>query len=194
MSNHVVAQTLSTHGITTCYCFQLCPSAVSASVSSHAALSTASVTQPHSLSQFLSEPPSAVNPNNPFLPTSTSAWPAENLLALKAPNNAIGAITNPNSRGDLDTRLAEIADQLSVSNTNSATCLNWSGIVKPQQSLPISATSMATTAMNPWMPSGSGVLQPTPVSNSSSLTSQVSKKERLFKTNNFLRLDLVTKL
>ncbi|VDM18422.1 unnamed protein product [Hydatigera taeniaeformis] len=143
--------------------------------SSQMALSTVTATQPRPLSQFLSEPSSisaVTNPNNPFLPSYSSVWPAtttatttnsDSALALKPPTTTVAS--------DLDSRLAEIAGQLSVSNTNTTTGsngVNWTGLGKPKQQQSsgggTAAGPMSAATMNPWVTPG-GVLQPTPVNN-----------------------------
>ncbi|KAL5963913.1 Phosphatidylinositol-binding clathrin assembly protein, partial [Taenia solium] len=143
--------------------------------SSQMALSTITTAQPRPLSQFLSEPSSTsavTNPNNPFLPSNPSGWPSivttsgVSSLAQKPP------ITTAAS--DLDSRLAEIAGQLSVSNTSTmagSTSVNWTGLGKSkpqqqqqQQSIGGATGPMPASAMNPWATPG-GLLQPTPVNN-----------------------------
>lgn len=143
------------------------------------ALSTITNAQPRPLSQFLSEPSSisaVTNPNNPFLPSNPSGWSTiststgGSTLAPKQP-----PITTAVS--DLDSRLAEIAGELSVCSTSSmpgGTTVNWTGVGKPKEHQSTGGASgpMSASAMNPWATPG-GVLQPTPVTNPS-LTNQVS--------------------
>lgn len=142
--------------------------------SSQMALSTVSnastvANQPRPLSQFLSEPPS--NPNNPFL-SPNAPWPvtgngtsatANPMPSLPAPTNTS---TTAASKGDLDSRLAEIAGQLSISSKSGTSAMN-SNISKPPP-----AALTAASATNPWLGPG-GVLQPTPVNNPSLPTNQV---------------------
>ncbi|VDK43220.1 unnamed protein product [Taenia asiatica] len=146
--------------------------------SSQMALSTITTAQPRPLSQFLSESSSTsavTNPNNPFLSSNSSGWPSiaatsgGSSLAQKPPITTVAS--------DLDSRLAEIVGQLSVSNTSTmggSTSVNWTGLAKPkqqqQQSIGGATGPMPASAMNPWATPG-GVLQPTPVNNHP-LTSQ----------------------
>ncbi|KAM7541168.1 hypothetical protein Aperf_G00000046482 [Anoplocephala perfoliata] len=130
--------------------------------SSHMALSTVTTTaaaQPHPLSQFLSQssatsvPP---NPNNPFLTanSTSAAWPVTG-----APTSGLAAAKPPvptiTTASDLDTRLAEIAGQLSISKPIATTSSVMNNVK------PIAAIASGS---NSWLGPG-GVLQPTPVNN-----------------------------
>ncbi|VUZ46627.1 unnamed protein product [Hymenolepis diminuta] len=141
---------------------------------SHMALATAANTssvanQPRPLSQFLTESPP--NPNNPFLTSNSSAWPAtgnaSTLPALVKPPTTTNTTTTGN---DLDSRLAEIAGQLSISSTSATaggTAATNTTVAKPPP-----VVMAAVLSSNPWLGPG-GVLQPTPVNNSTLATNQL---------------------
>lgn len=132
--------------------------------SSYMALSTVATTvaaQPRPLSQFLSESPAASvppNPNNPFLSANSpsSAWSVAGVPNSNANPSAIAKppVSTAAAANDLDTRLAEIAGQFSISDTTSPSMNSE----KPSVALAIASGS------NHWLGPG-GVLQPTPVSN-----------------------------
>ncbi|KAM3186901.1 hypothetical protein ACTXT7_003368 [Hymenolepis weldensis] len=135
--------------------------------SSHMALATATnassvANQPRPLSQFLTESPP--NPNNPFLTSNSSAWPAtgnatssaNTLPALAKPPTTTNITTTGN---DLDSRLAEIAGQLSISSTGATA--GGSAVANPAVAKPPPVVMAAVLSSNPWLgPGGKSVYRP----------------------------------
>nr|CDS33610.1 phosphatidylinositol binding clathrin assembly [Hymenolepis microstoma] len=147
--------------------------------SSQLALSTATnvspiANQPRPLSQFLTEP--LPNPNNPFLTSNSLAWPttgndnpsAKTLPASTKPSTTTNNATTGN---DLDSRLAEIADQLSISSSSATVSGRTATDLAFAKSPPVAVT--AASSSNPWLGPG-GVLQPTTVNSFALTTNQKS--------------------
>uniref|UniRef100_A0A5K3F6K5 ENTH domain-containing protein n=1 Tax=Mesocestoides corti TaxID=53468 RepID=A0A5K3F6K5_MESCO len=153
------------------------------SSSSHLALSSVpvgggsgGVSQPRPLSQFLSESTSVSNtavpnPNNPFLPANSSPWPLEVAPSATVTPSvpcvdnglASSASNQPNATIDLDSRLAELAGQLTVSNARGCANMGWSAggrqFAPPQLSPPPTGPLVRPqpSTMNPWVGAGGGL-------------------------------------